>query len=123
MCARSALMTPAGPRRQACSTPRCCRHPHNGVGSRDLSFGAQSRSSRTPCVRFAAGVAAAPRNTRFRLVANLCRAGVATCWAPSEGFSSANFLLRQASWRTMGNNPVKTLPTSHWYLAAGEMTG
>jgi hypothetical protein len=31
-----------------------------------------------PCVRFAASVTRSPRNTRFRLVASLCRAGLAT---------------------------------------------
>jgi hypothetical protein len=37
---------------------------------------AQSHGLATPCVRFAAKVAPGPRNTRFRLVANLCRAGL-----------------------------------------------
>jgi hypothetical protein len=39
---------------------------------------APSRSLGTPCVRFAAPVARTPRNTRFRLVASLCRAGLDT---------------------------------------------
>ena len=39
-------------------------------------FEAQSRGLHTPCVRFAAGVAPGPRNTRFRLVPTLCRTGL-----------------------------------------------
>ncbi len=42
------------------------------------AFGALSRSLRAPCVRFAAPVARTPRNTRFRLVASPCRAGLVT---------------------------------------------
>ena len=41
-------------------------------------YEAQSHGSRAPCVRFAARVTPAPRNTRFRLVASLCRAGLGT---------------------------------------------
>jgi hypothetical protein len=41
-----------------------------------LSFGAQSRGLSTRCLRFAGRVDATPRKTRFRLVANLCRAGL-----------------------------------------------
>jgi hypothetical protein len=39
-------------------------------------FEALSRGPHAPCVRFAAGVTPEPRNTRFRLVASLCRAGL-----------------------------------------------
>ncbi len=54
---------------------RCCE----GVGFHDFStLGALSRSLRAPCVRFAAPVTRTPRNTRFRLVASLCRARLAT---------------------------------------------
>ena len=42
-------------------------------------FGARSRGLQTPCVRFAAGVAPAPRNTRFRSVASLNRYRNFTC--------------------------------------------
>jgi hypothetical protein len=42
------------------------------------TLGAHSRGLRAPCVRFAAPVARTPRNTRFRLVASLCRAGLVT---------------------------------------------
>ena len=34
-----------------------------------------------------------PRKTRFRLVANLYRAGLATRWVPLQGFSNAPSLL------------------------------
>ena len=44
------------------------------------TFEAQSRGLQAPCVRFAAGVAPGPRNTRFRLVASLCRVRTCTCW-------------------------------------------
>ena len=51
-----------------------------------LSFEALSRGSRTRCLRFAAFLPALavvpPRKTRFRLVANLCRAGVDTPQGP-----------------------------------------
>ena len=62
---------------------------YHGVGPHDWKdFGAQSRSLRAPCVRFAAGVAPAPRNTRFRLgrpfAGQGCPAG-----SQSEGFSSS----------------------------------
>ncbi len=36
-----------------------------------LSFGAQSRSLRTRCLRFAVAVARTPRKTRYRVAANL----------------------------------------------------
>jgi hypothetical protein len=59
--------------------------------SRRLSFEAPSRGLHTPGVRFAGRIAPPPRNTRFRLVAILYRAG----WVPagfrkkvSETFSS-----------------------------------
>jgi len=52
----------------------------------NLSFEAQSRGSRTRCLRFAAFLPALavvpPRKTRFRLVANLYRAGVTTPQGP-----------------------------------------
>ena len=40
------------------------------------AFGAPSRGLHALCVRFAAGVAPGPRNTRFRLVASLGRSGL-----------------------------------------------
>jgi hypothetical protein len=47
------------------------------VDPRNLShFGAQSRGLQTRCLRFAARVTPLPRKTRFRLAANLCRAGL-----------------------------------------------
>ena len=57
----------------------------NGVGSRsDQTDGAPSHGLHAPCVRFAAGIAPAPRNTRFRRVANLCRAGLITRRVPTK---------------------------------------
>ena len=36
----------------------------------------RARGLNDPCVRFAAGIAPGPRNTRYRLVARLCRTGL-----------------------------------------------
>lgn len=65
-----------------------------------LHFGAQSRGLLAPCVRFADRLTPAPRNTRFRLVASLCRSGTFTRRVPLEAFRqipSHDFLLLQAS--------------------------
>ena len=48
----------------------------NDVDSAWDTFEAQSRGLHALCVRFAAGVAPGPRNTRFRLVASLDRSGL-----------------------------------------------
>ena len=48
----------------------------NNVDSAFVAFEAQSRGLHALCVRFAAGVAPGPRNTRFRLVASLDRSGL-----------------------------------------------
>jgi hypothetical protein len=56
-------------------------------------FGAQSHSLHTRCLRFATRVTPEPRKTRFRLVANLCRAGLTARWVPLQGFSNASSLL------------------------------
>jgi hypothetical protein len=45
----------------------------------------------TPCVRFAAKVTLAPRNTRFRLVANLCRAGLPPAGSHQEFSVKSSF--------------------------------
>ena len=44
--------------------------------ARGLTFGTPSRGLHAPCVRFAARVSPAPRNTRFRLGARLGRSGL-----------------------------------------------
>ena len=60
---------------------------NNNVGSREyIHFGAQSRGPSTGCLRFAGRVAPAPRKTRFRLLAKLCRTGLVTRKAPTKGF-------------------------------------
>ena len=59
----------------------------NNVGSRDdVDFGAQWHGPLTRCLRFAARVAPAPRKTRFRPLAKLCRAGLVTRRVPIERF-------------------------------------
>ena len=50
------------------------------------NFGAQWHGLDTRCLRFAAWVAPARRPTRFRLLAKLYRAGLATCKVPTKGF-------------------------------------
>jgi hypothetical protein len=83
-----------GPRRIAHAKPfgaallpcaqRTASAPPITLISRFYHFGLQ-----TPCVRFAAEVTLAPRNTRFRLVANLGQYRNLTCRVPSEGFRHA----------------------------------
>ena len=50
------------------------------------AFGAQSHGPLTRCLRFAARVAPAPRKTRFRPLAKLCRTGLVTRKVPTKGF-------------------------------------
>jgi hypothetical protein len=56
-------------------------------------FGAQSHSLHTRCLRFTTWVTPMLRKTRFRPVASLYRAGLATRWVPLQGFSNASSLL------------------------------
>jgi len=56
------------------------------VGSAGISYGALSHSLHAPCVRFAGGIAPAPRNTRFRWMANPYRVRTSTCWVANKGF-------------------------------------
>src|SRR6266542_3172269 len=78
------------------SAPRCCLpRKRDGVGFHHRShFGAQSRSLRARCLRLAARLSPQPRKTRFRLAANLCRAGTLTRRASQEGskMSSAFYI-------------------------------
>jgi hypothetical protein len=69
----------------------------DNVGSRELNdFGAPWRGPLTRCLRFAAPVTRAPRKTRFRPLARLCRTGLVTRRVPSKGFR-CRFPLSQAS--------------------------
>ena len=66
---------------------RCCLPLRKRRRLRDqFPFEAQLRGLHTPCVRFAAGVTPAPRNTRFRLVPTPCRDRTFTCRVPLESF-------------------------------------
>jgi hypothetical protein len=56
-------------------------------------FGAQSHSLHTRCLRFTTWVTPMLRKTRFRPMASLYRAGLATRWVPLQGFSNASSLL------------------------------
>lgn len=59
------------------------------VGSAGINIGALSHSLHAPCVRFAAGIAPAPRHTRFRWMANPYRLGTFTRWAATRSFRFA----------------------------------
>ena len=60
---------------------------NDAVGSHDSKpFGAQSHGLHTRCLRFAVRVAPTPRKTRFRLLARLCRAGLAARWVLNVRF-------------------------------------
>ena len=73
--------------RQAIAAPRRGLRSVNNDGSRDMNhFGAQSHGSLTRCLRFAARVTPAPRKTRFRLLARLCRAGIGYPQGSNERF-------------------------------------
>ncbi len=97
--------TPAGPRRLALAALRCCRRSENDDGSqRSVHFEAQSRGFRTPCVRFAAGVTPAPRNTRFRLVASLCRADLSRRVPLKVSVSYMTSSFPGFAWRTIQLN-------------------
>ena len=64
------------------------------------SFEAQSRGFNTRCLRFAPPVARTGRQTRFRLLARLCRVGFATHRTRTRGFHYASYIsfpLSQAS--------------------------
>ena len=50
------------------------------VGSAGINNEALSHSLHAPCVRFAGGIAPAPRNTRFRWMASPFRVRTFTCW-------------------------------------------
>ena len=60
--------------------------PHNDVGSARKPFEAQSHGLQAPCVRFAGEVTPAPRNTRFRWMANPYRLGTCTRRVAIRGF-------------------------------------
>jgi hypothetical protein len=87
----------------------------DNVGSREfLHFGAQSHGPFTGCLRFASPVARTPRKTRFRLLAKLCRAGVAAPQGSIERFPRYNrFLLSQAflaHHRVKYSHPLQSPP-------------
>ena len=99
LCERALFSDPGG---IACARPLRRRDAafryYNNVGSRDfLHFGAPSHGPFTGCLRFAVRVTPAPRKTRFRPLAKLCRAGVVTPQGTNERFPRYNrFLLSQA---------------------------
>jgi hypothetical protein len=56
------------------------------------NFGAQSHGLGTRCLRFARWVARTRRQTRFRLLAKLSRAGLVTRRVPTKGFLDASYI-------------------------------
>ena len=65
------LSDPGGPNAPTALAQRtqCCLPLLGKRRLRNAYFEAQSHSLHAPCVRFAVGIAPAPRNTRFRLAA------------------------------------------------------
>jgi hypothetical protein len=92
--------TPAGPPRQAVTSvwlgPRCT----HGEGSpREVISGLHHTASGLAVYASQCGIAPAPRKTRFRLLAKLCRTGLVTRRVPTKGFHvrpTSRSLLSQA---------------------------
>jgi hypothetical protein len=61
-----------------------------GRPQRQVPFEAHSHGLRPRCLRFAGALAGYPRKTRFRLVANLCRAGFGPAGSHLKGFGSVD---------------------------------
>ena len=86
----------------------------NDVDSAWDTFEALSRGLHALCVRFAAGVAPGPRNTRFRLVASLDRSGLSpagsrrrfpSCLSVYMAFPLTKLCLAQAGWPRAVTHP------------------
>src|SRR5712692_1136946 len=81
--------TPAGPHAPGHSARQHGPRYVNGEGNpRQVPFGAQSHGLGTRCLRFAAPVTGAPRQTRFRSLARVSRMGLVTHRVPQRGFRS-----------------------------------
>jgi hypothetical protein len=84
--------------------------PGHDVGSREcVDFGVQWRGPSTGRLRFAGRVAPTPRQTRFRPLARLCRAGVDAPQGPDERFPRFASSFPKLSWRTSGSTMVHRL--------------
>ena len=79
--------------------------------AKQFSFEARSRGSLTRCLRFAAEVALAPRKTRFRLVASLCRAGLVTRRVPVRISRHVMSIPTSQAWP--GAHPAQFKPIPH----------
>ena len=86
----------------------------NNVDSAFAPFEARSRGLHALCVRFAAGVAPGPRNTRFRLVASLDRSGLSPAgshrWFTVMSFRLHGVLHHQASPGAIKNGLGQSRP-------------
>ena len=65
----------------------------------------------TRCLRFAVAVHAAPRKTRFRLLARLYRMGLVTHKAPAKGFRSSPYISSLFPKLACAMTPVFSVPT------------
>jgi hypothetical protein len=107
ICARPRSRTPERPPYQAIRYFGAADGPRGQARlSRCQIFRGSIRGSRTPCVRFAAEVTLAPRNTRFRLVATLCRAGLVACWVPLKVSVRPTSSFFRLSWRPLPDLPI-----------------
>lgn len=93
--------TPMGPARQAITACRCCLPQ---LSRRRLPQSLSLRGSITRPVRFLCTLRTVryrtPRNTRFRLLAGLCRVGMVTHWVPVKGFAVEAPPFPGFAWRT-----------------------
>ena len=89
-CVHALLFDPGGtPAPSHCDARIVAFRTLYNVGSTSESFEAPSHGLHTPCVRFAAGVTPAPRNTRFRWMASPFRFGTHTRRVTVKGFRSS----------------------------------
>jgi hypothetical protein len=111
VCERALFLDPGG---TACARPlrrrgTAFRYGHH-VGSRDYDdFGAQSHGPLTRCLRFAGRVTPAPRKTRFRPLAKLCRTGLVTRRVSSKGFRYTLPPFPGFAWRTSVSSIKQTM--------------
>jgi hypothetical protein len=95
--------TPTEPRRQATTTPRCSLPPFVRRRLPQLgSYVAQSHGPCIRCLRFAGRITPPRRQTRFWLLARLCRVGLVTRRVPTKGFHMSDHLTSsfpRLAWR------------------------
>ena len=104
-------LTPVGRSRQAIAACRFCLPQFS---RRRLPRQVSLRGSITRPIRFLCTLRhvryRTPRNTRFRLLAKLCRVGLVTHWVPSEGFAVKVLLLQAFLAHQNLRNPERFSP-------------